>query len=107
MQKEPFTDDKLQQVGKIYVYFAEPKECSQSQFKCNSTKCIPYLWQCDGDNDCGDWSDEQKCSNRTCIDDYFKCAKSGKCIPKAWECDGENDCGKGYPSDEDETTCSK
>ena len=88
-------------------YFPEPKECLPSQFQCNTTKCIPYLWQCDGDNDCGDWSDENNCTNRQCKDDYLKCNVSGKCIPKAWECDGEFDCGVGDTTDENQEKCSK
>jgi len=37
--------------------------CGEDQFKCHNTgRCIRTSWICDADNDCGDWSDEQNCS---------------------------------------------
>jgi len=35
--------------------------CDSDQFECPSGWCIPDSWICDGDNDCGDMSDEQNC----------------------------------------------
>ncbi len=32
--------------------------CANGQYKCTSGRCIPDHWACDGDNDCGDFSDE-------------------------------------------------
>ncbi|XP_019639399.1 PREDICTED: uncharacterized protein LOC109481308 [Branchiostoma belcheri] len=31
--------------------------------QCPNGKCIPESFQCDGDNDCGDFSDEENCEN--------------------------------------------
>ncbi|XP_054277887.1 very low-density lipoprotein receptor-like isoform X3 [Macrosteles quadrilineatus] len=81
------------------------QDCSLRQFKCNNTKCVQLTWMCDGEDDCGDNSDEDhmECKeNRSCSSTEFKC-KNNRCIPLHWQCDNENDCRDG--SDEDPHTC--
>ena len=41
------------------LYAPTPGECQEDQFTCTTTgACIPANWTCDGENDCGDFSDE-------------------------------------------------
>ena len=49
---------------------------------------------CDGNDDCGDNSDENitYCSTRICNESEYRCS-NGMCIDFTWKCDGEDDCG--------------
>uniref|UniRef100_A0A673GQR4 Low density lipoprotein receptor-related protein 4 n=1 Tax=Sinocyclocheilus rhinocerous TaxID=307959 RepID=A0A673GQR4_9TELE len=87
--------------------YASAAECScgRNHFTCavsafGECTCIPAQWQCDGDNDCGDHSDEDGCILPTCSPLDFHC-DNGKCIRRSWLCDGDNDC----EDDSDEQDC--
>lgn len=93
---------------KFNVYFFSattlPSGCGPDKFLCNNSRCIPSLFLCDLDNDCGDNSDEHSnCTQATCPPDQFTCHNQQECILAEWKCDGDNDCG----DKSDELNCCK
>uniref|UniRef100_A0A8C3TVF4 Corin, serine peptidase n=1 Tax=Catharus ustulatus TaxID=91951 RepID=A0A8C3TVF4_CATUS len=71
----------------------------EENFLCASGICIPGKLQCNGYNDCDDWSDEVHCN---CSNDLFRC-DTGKCLNYTFVCDGYDDCGD--LSDEQNCAC--
>lgn len=83
---------------------ADAKACPSKDFQCRNGRCVAPIFVCDGDDDCGDASDEEKCSAPTCGQHEFRCNDS-ECIPALWSCDGDPDCKD--KSDESMERCSR
>jgi hypothetical protein len=83
---------------------------SDNFFDCGNARCIAIFWRCDGEDDCGNWADEQGCDDNSygshpvfnCPPTHVHCNGSlNTCIPYKWICDGTKDCESGS----DESNC--
>ncbi|XP_077296049.1 low-density lipoprotein receptor 1-like isoform X4 [Arctopsyche grandis] len=84
----------------------EIRTCSEKEFRCKTGRCIPLSWQCDGEKDCSDSSDEDPavCKNKACTAEEFTCRSTpGECVPLTWMCDDSSDCSDGS----DEKSCNE
>ncbi|KAG8508993.1 LOW QUALITY PROTEIN: SCO-spondin, partial [Galemys pyrenaicus] len=70
-------------------------DCAEGEVPCqDSGHCVSLGWLCDGQDDCGDGSDEEGCATLRCGEGQMTCS-SGHCLPLALLCDGWDDCGDG------------
>ena len=42
----------------FFFFFSILLECTSNKFRCQNGFCVPNNTMCDGQNQCGDWSDE-------------------------------------------------
>ena len=57
-------------------HFADITGCTHGRFRCEDDHiCIPLSYQCDGDRDCDDASDESGCI-ANCPINYFVCTNN-------------------------------
>ncbi|XP_067947545.1 basement membrane-specific heparan sulfate proteoglycan core protein-like [Watersipora subatra] len=83
----------------------KPASCTVLEFRCGNGNCVFRGDLCNGQNDCGDNSDENNCQSSPdqCEPPEMKC-NNGRCVQKIWRCDGDDDCKDG--TDEQRQYCT-
>ena len=82
-----------------FVTKSNGKGYQNNYFQCADKRCIEYSQVCDLTNDCGDWSDENNCTNSVL------CSNEKSRISLKQQCDGIIDCVD--LSDECNNNCGK
>ncbi|GBG66840.1 hypothetical protein CBR_g70718 [Chara braunii] len=67
--------------------------CPSAYYSCHNGNCIYFRLRCNGNDECGDNSDELQCAG--CYEGAFYCVEELFCIVPSRRCDGKNDCRDG------------
>ncbi|XP_063175233.1 transmembrane protease serine 7-like [Chroicocephalus ridibundus] len=88
-----------------YKAFSHTDRCNPERLNCVDGNCKHQYKNCKDDDSCGEDSDENNCSHKSCSPFAYKCL-NGKCLLKPNpECDGKRDCADG--SDEMNCACGR
>ncbi|GBN25860.1 Low-density lipoprotein receptor-related protein 2 [Araneus ventricosus] len=89
-------------LAEAFLYYAEASsQCDPHYFQCSNGECVYYTKVCDGNDDCGDNSEEHFCNPKNCDPSKFLCL-DWNCIESNWFCDSSKDC----PDYSDERFCN-
>lgn len=65
---------------------AESGACARGQWRCGNDACVPLAALCDGNDDCGDYSDERRCNIDECLTVNGECAHECTDLPVGHAC---------------------